>query len=139
MVLNGLDYSSETSHDKRNVRDGHYALWAPVHIFTKIDGKGYPKNQDALRVINYLTGTTPPPGGLDLVEVAALNNLVPNCAMKVQRHKEMGAMSAFSPTNPCNCYFEKKATGATSCQTCSIASDCPASAPVCSFGYCESP
>jgi hypothetical protein len=131
--------SSESSHDKRNVRDGHYAAWAPVHIFTKIDTKGYPVNPDALRVINYLTGTTPPPGGLDLVDVAALNNLVPACAMKVQRQKEMGPMSAFKPTSPCHCYFEYKANGTTSCTPCTMPSECPASAPNCSFGYCESP
>jgi len=131
--------SSESSRDKRNVRDGHYALWGPVHIFTKLDSKGYPVSDNAARVINYLTGATPPPGGLDLIEVAARNNLVPTCAMKVKRDSEMGPMSQFAAQNPCNCAFEKVATGSTQCQPCTAPADCPSSAPVCSFHYCESP
>jgi hypothetical protein len=131
--------SSPSSRDKRNVRDGHYALWAPLHIFTKIDAKGYPQNPHAGRVINYLTGATPPPGNLDLVQVAAINNLVPTCAMRVKRESEMGPLSPFAATNPCHCHFEKVAAGASSCTPCQVSSDCPASAPVCSFGACESP
>jgi hypothetical protein len=131
--------SSESSNDKRNVRDGHYAPWAPIHLFTKIDTKGYPLNDNASRVINYLTGSTPPPGGLDLIEVASVNNLVPTCAMKVKRASEMGTMAPFAPQNPCNCTFEKIATGSTSCQSCTAPTDCPSTAPVCSFSYCESP
>jgi hypothetical protein len=131
--------SSESSRDKRNVRDGHYALWAPIHLFTRLDSKGVPTSSDALRVINYLTGATSPPGGVDLVQVAALNNLVPTCAMKVKREREMGALTTFSPQNPCNCYFEKVATGVTSCTACTGQADCTASQAVCSFGYCETP
>lgn len=131
--------SSESAKDKRNVRDGHYAPWAPIHIFTKIDSKGYPLSENASRVINYLTGATLPPGGLDLIQVAAKNNLVPTCAMRVKRESEMGPMAPFAAPNPCNCAFEKVATGATSCQQCTAPTDCPPGAPVCSFGYCESP
>jgi hypothetical protein len=129
--------SSATSKDKRSVRDGHYALWGPIHVFSKLDSKGYPINPNARRVINYLTGASPPPGGLDLIQVAALNNLVPSCAMKVQREREMGPVSAFEPQNPCGCYFERVATGAAGCQMCTATADCPSSAAACSFGYCE--
>lgn len=83
--------STSVSHDKRNVRDGHYALWGPIHIFSKVDSKGYPVNTNAARFINYMTGATPPPGGLDLIQVAATNNLVPTCAMKVKRNSGNGS------------------------------------------------
>ncbi|HQP36949.1 MAG TPA: hypothetical protein PLI95_17315 [Polyangiaceae bacterium] len=131
--------STDTSKDKRNVRDGHYALWGPVHVASKIDSKGYPVSEHARRVINYLTGVTPPPGHLDLVQVAATSNLVPSCAMRVKRDREMGPMASFIPSTPCHCAFEKAATGSSSCQPCTTSAECPAASPTCSFGYCESP
>jgi hypothetical protein len=129
--------SSASSHDKRNVRDGHYALWGPVHIFSKLNSGGYPINSNAKRIINYLTGATPPPGGLDMIQVAATSNLIPSCAMKVKRDNEMGPLTSVTPANPCGCDFEYEATGTTACTPCGGPSDCPPSAPVCSFGYCE--
>jgi hypothetical protein len=92
---------------------------------------------NAKRVVNYFTGTTPPPSGLDLIETEALNNLVPQCAMKVTRSTEMGPLSPFAAQNACGCYFEQKATGQTLCTKCTTSAGCPTSAPVCSFGYCE--
>jgi hypothetical protein len=129
--------SSPAGKDKRNVRDGHYAIWGPVHIMSRTQG-GYPVNPDAKRVVEYWTGTMAPPSGVDLIQVDAVNNLVPTCAMRVQRRTEMGPLSTFSPPNPCGCYFEAQA-GQTGCQACTTASSCPASTPTCSFGYCEGP
>ncbi len=129
--------SSETSKDKRNVRDGHYALWGPVHLSTKLDGGGFPLKQNAKRIIDTLTGSSPAPKGLDLIETEALNSLVPTCAMHVARGAEVGPMKLATSPTPCGCYFELKAAGATSCKTCGTPADCPASAPTCSFGYCE--
>lgn len=130
--------SSLGSKDKLNTRDGHYMLWGPYHFFTKIDPTtGNVRSANAQRVINYLTGATRPPGSLDLIQVSALNNLVPTCAMKVKRASEVGPLSSFAPPNACGCYFEKVATGKTSCKTCMGNSDCPGASPVCSYGYCE--
>lgn len=124
--------------DKINTRDGHYALWGPYHFFTKVDSTtGNITQPNVGRVMNYLTGVTKPPGGLDLIQVDAVNNLVPSCAMKVKRTSEVGPLSAFAPTNACGCYFEKVATGNTSCQVCTKNPDCPGTAPVCSYGFCE--
>ncbi|HEX7601803.1 MAG TPA: hypothetical protein VF316_09365, partial [Polyangiaceae bacterium] len=129
--------SNETSRDKSNVRDGHYTLWGPLHLSSRLDTGGFVKSPDAKRVVNYFTGITPPPSGLDLIETEALNNLVPQCAMKVTRSSEMGPLSPFNAQNACGCYFEQKATGQTSCSKCATSSECPPSAPACSFGYCE--
>jgi len=129
--------SSQSAKDKRNVRDGHYAIWGPLHIMSRTR-KGYPVNPDAKRLVEYWTGTVPPPSGVDLIQVDAVNNLVPTCAMQVQRKTEMGALSTYSPSNPCGCYFEAQG-GGTRCQTCKTSNTCPASAPTCSLGYCESP
>jgi len=129
--------SSETSKDKRNVRDGHYALWGPVHLSTKLDSGGFPLKQTAKRIIDTLTGSVAAPKGLDLIETEALNSLVPTCAMHVGRGAEVGPMKPITSPTPCGCYFEQKAAGATACKTCNTPSDCPAGAPVCSFGYCE--
>ena len=129
--------SSPSAKDKVNVRDGHYAIWGPLHIMSRTVG-GYPVNPNAKRVVEYWTGTMAPPSGVDLIQVDAVNNLVPTCAMQVQRQTEMGALSAFSSSNPCGCYFEAQ-SGGTACQPCTTVSDCPAAAPTCSFGYCEGP
>ncbi len=129
--------TSETSKDKRNVRDGHYALWGPLHLSTKLDTSGFPLKQGSKRVIDTLTGSFAPPKGLDLIEAEALNNLVPTCAMHVSRNAEVGPLKPNVSSTPCGCYFELKASGTTSCKTCNTPSDCPSSAPSCSFGYCE--
>jgi hypothetical protein len=129
--------STATSLDLRNVRDGHYALWGPMHFLSKIDTSGYPVNPNARSVISYLTGTAPPPGGLDLIQIEALNHVIPSCAMRVERSSEVGPLASFAPNNACGCYFEAQATGGTSCQSCTVSSTCPPSAPKCSYGYCE--
>ena len=129
--------STETAKDKQNVRDGHYKLWGPTHFYVKTDASGNITNPNVARVIGILTGTATAPNGLDLVQVDEVNNLVPTCAMRVKRSTEVGQMSPVAPQNACGCYFDKLATGKTSCTSCTSPSQCPTSAPVCSFGYCE--
>ena len=129
--------SSATSKDKANVRDGHYALWGPVHFLSKLDSNGNVRNATTKRVIDYLTQVAKPPGGIDLIQFDAQNYLVPSCAMKVKRATEVGPMTPFAPPNACGCYYEQVATGATSCKTCAGNQDCDKSRPVCSYGYCE--
>jgi hypothetical protein len=125
------------SNDKANVRGGKYPIWGPLHLFTRVNSSGYPTNAKAGEVIGYLSGTRPAPAGLDLIKIEAQRHAVPQCAMRVQRKQEMGPTMPLSPAGACGCYYDKVATGSTTCQSCTGATDCPSSAPACSFGYCE--
>jgi len=129
--------STEKAKDKINIRDGHYALWGPVHYLTRIDSSGNIRNPSAKRVIDYLIQAQKPPGGIDLIDFDAANYLVPTCAMKVSRKTEVGPMSAYAPANACGCYYESRATGSTTCKKCNGNQDCAAPTPVCSYGFCE--
>ena len=39
-----------------NVRDGHYAIWGPFHLLTKVDTQGYPNTEGARDFVAYSTG-----------------------------------------------------------------------------------
>lgn len=129
--------STAAGFDKRNVRDGHYSIWGPLHLLTKLDGMGYPINKDAGDVIAYLTGTKPAPGGFDLISLLAGASIVPACAMQVRRMSELGPLTSFAPERACGCYFEEVATGKTGCQACMSEVECPDAAPKCNYGFCE--
>jgi len=129
--------SSEMANDKANVRNGQYPIWGPLHLFVRLNASGYPANAKAGEVVGYLAGTRPAPAGLDLVKIEAQRHAVPQCAMRVRRTQEMGPPASFAPTGACGCYYEMVATNATTCKKCASASECPASAPICSYGYCE--
>lgn len=126
-----------TSKEKANVRNGRYAIWGPLHLFTRINSGGTPVSALAAEVIGYVTGTRPTPPALDIVGLGARHNVVPACAMRVMRGQEMGPLTPFAPPDPCGCYFEKVANGATACTPCARQTDCPTDAPTCSYGYCE--
>jgi hypothetical protein len=128
---------SPTSNEKTNVRDGHYAIWGPLHMLTHLDNNGLPIKAHAGDVIGYMTGTKPTPPGLDLIALEAQRHVVPPCAMRVKRVQELGPMASYAPPGSCGCYYDKSANNSTSCQVCTGSLDCPASAPVCSYGYCE--
>jgi ABC-type phosphate transport system substrate-binding protein len=127
----------ETSNEKQNVRDGHYAIWGPLHLLTILNNSGYPRKTEAAEIIGFITGTKAPPLGLDLIALEAQRHVVPPCAMRVRRTDEMGPMQSFAPAQACGCYYEKVANGVTSCTSCQTKADCPSSAPLCSYGYCE--
>jgi hypothetical protein len=132
-----LPDSSEGVFDKKNVRDGHYAIWGPLHVFTR----QHSTNVDT--VVNDLTGFTQV-GTLDVIAAEAQAGLIPQCAMRVQRSTEMGDLSPISQTAPCGCYYEKSVFhGSTSCQTCQKTADCTMANYSCqvygSQGYCEPP
>jgi hypothetical protein len=129
--------STPSGFDKRNVRDGHYAVWGPLHLLTKLDGMGYPINKSAGDVVAYLTGTKSPPGGFDLISLLAGANIVPACAMQVRRMAELGPLTSFAPEQACGCYFDEVATGKTTCKACTSAVECGEAAPKCNYGYCE--
>jgi len=123
--------------DKRNTREGRYALWGPIHLLAQVDsGTGLAKKSEARDLISYLTGTEPPPLGLNLIRTEVGLHLVPPCAMKVQRKSEIGPMSVSKPTRACGCAFDKEATGTTTCKSCTGNAQCGAEES-CNFGFCE--
>jgi ABC-type phosphate transport system substrate-binding protein len=126
--------SSPGARDKQNVRDGHYAIWGPLHFIVDTTRANF---TDSKRVVNYLIGATAPPGGIDLIGLEAKKNVIPSCAMHVKRDSEVGALQSFAPTNSCSCYFDSVVGKTPSCKVCQGPQDCPSSAPNCSFGYCE--
>jgi ABC-type phosphate transport system substrate-binding protein len=125
------------SNEKQNVRDGHYAIWGPMHFLTRIDGNGIVVKRAAAEVIGYLAGTKTAPAELDLVAFEAQHHVVSPCAMRVKRDRELGSMTPTSPPSACGCYYEKMANGSTSCTPCVRTSDCPSQTSTCSYGYCE--
>jgi hypothetical protein len=132
--------STSTARDKRNVRDGHYPVWSPLHLLYRVDQSGNPTNtanrQQILDILGYLSGTKSLPNGLKLLDVYAQSGLVPECAMQVSRLKDGANLVPNVSSNPCSCLFELKATGATSCKVCTVQGDC-AAGENCSLGYCE--
>jgi len=132
--------SSETAKDKRNVRDGHYPVWGPLHLLYKVNSKGEPESSairgPLLDMVGYLAGTKPLPNGVSLFDVYAQSGLVPECAMRVTRAQDGGAILPSHPESPCSCLFDVRTTGSTDCATCAVQGDCKA-AESCSQGYCE--
>src|SRR5262249_50831843 len=77
--------STQTARDKINVRDGHYAIWGPLHMHTHVDKNNQPTNPVAKEVVAYIEGTLSPPAGVDFIQLFAQASLIPQCAMQVQR------------------------------------------------------
>ena len=134
--------SDKTATDKKNLREGRYFLWNPHHVFAKVDPTTKQiANADLANFVKYFTSQLPLPASATTtdtyLDLQVANGNVPACAMHVTRAGDMGPLASFQPETPCNCYFDKKTTGTTSCQTCTTNIDCPASAPLCNVGYCE--
>ena len=124
--------SGSGTHDKINVREGRYDVWGPLHILAKTTA-GVPTSAAAKSVIDAFAAPT---AAMLTAEIAAA--VTPVCAMHVSRSTELGAMSSFQPDMSCGCYFDKHATGSTTCTPCTdAATDCPSTAPACNYGYCE--
>ena len=124
--------------DNLNTRNGRYAIWGPMHLFTRVDGSGLATNPLARNLLAYLTGLQTPPLGVNLIGIEANTHVVPPCAMNVTRSAEMGPMTpvVLGQAPRCSCAFDKAATGTTTCKTCSSAADCSANQD-CNFGFCE--
>ncbi len=127
-----LPDSTVTAFDKQNVRDGHYAIWGPFHMLAPAGADGKPTNAYAQKVIDALSGMPTE----ELLAAECANSLVPDCAMRVSRSAEVGAMSSYMPPMSCECAFVAAATGAapSTCTTCTTTS---AGCPACNLGYCE--
>lgn len=123
------------SRDKINVRDGHYSIWGPLHLFANVTS-GVPSTAAASLVTRFSLPRLDTP----LLDAIIAAGLVPACAMKVQRTAEMGPVKAFEPEFQCGCYFESRVPGGTApaaCQACTGPAECPASLPACNNGFCE--
>ena len=138
--------STTTSFDKQNIRDGHYTLWSPTVYIAPVDGNNVPTNPAVKYITDLVLGnpTTAPDGGesaLDGIGTIVDVGLTPNCAMQVQRSGDGKALSSYTPTAPCTCYFLSKVPNAAalpaSCVACSASNPC--STGSCFNGYCEVP
>jgi hypothetical protein len=138
-----LPDSSSSAFDKKNVRDGHYPLWGPIHFYAKTTN-GMPTNPAVATFLGYFPfpPTSTPPTGVNMLKLQISSHTVPSCAMHVQRSAEVGPVSAFKPMSSCDCYFDSL-NGTTSCTKCAMAND-----PACTgntqctmydatTGYCE--
>jgi hypothetical protein len=131
--------SKLSTFDKQNIRDGHYVLWSYVQYVAPTTPK--PEVQliidsltGAATDVKYNNGTANVDA--DPMDDVIASGLVPICGMKVQRQaQEGGDLSPYQPTAPCGCYFDSKATGASSCTPCT--STCSGAGQVCRRGFCE--
>ena len=131
--------SSATAIDKRNVRDGHYAIQGPLNYIAPLTA-GQP---EALvkKTLDYITGSVPidstaPNGYVDIVANAGN---VPSCAMTVQIAPDStGYFAAYKPAVSCGCYFESAVTKSspTGCTPCTTSATCP-TGKTCQTGFCE--
>lgn len=133
-----LPDSTPMKFDKRNVRDGHYAIWGPIHLLVRPDAHAAEQANIKLAV-DYVTGAQEP-AGLNLIQVEAAKHVIPQCAMRVKRSSELGTMTTFTPTKPCGCYYESLTASGTSCKACATPTDCDAGTKCVTYngaGYCE--
>jgi hypothetical protein len=120
--------------DKENVRDGHYPLWGPIHLYTR-EIAPQTLTAGAQAFVSQFSVPEPDTGLLDAI-VNTAN--VPPCAMRVNRSSEMGPLAPYSPPFQCMCYFAKKVGGLDACKACQSAGDCTdPNRPACNLGYCE--
>jgi ABC-type phosphate transport system substrate-binding protein len=126
--------STASGFDKKNVRDGHYTIWGPLHMVTKTGAK-----QQVQDFIDYVS-LKKPLGTTKFIDVIIGAHVVPSCAMKVQRSTEMGPLSPYTPPagTACGCYFDEKIKGAgmSGCTACPMGNECTGG-KTCSNGFCE--
>jgi ABC-type phosphate transport system substrate-binding protein len=128
---------TETSFDKRNIREGKYAVWGPSHIIAAVGSDGKSTNPRVQNLIDYIS-LAKPLGPASLLDVTINAHLVPQCAMKVKRTEEIGPLSpsGVAAPNGCGCYMEEKlAAGSSGCTACT--SDATCGTKKCNTGFCE--
>lgn len=124
--------------DKRNVRDGHYALWELLHMYVRTGDMGVPPPR-VQKTINLLQGV-PPAEVVDFDYIGTLKRggLVPRCAMRVD-HDALGKLIPYRPDSSCHCAFENAVPSADNgCQSCEKA-PCPAGTRCGPGKWCEAP
>ncbi len=135
--------SSSTALDKYNVRHGYYPFWGPLHFVTAVDGAGVPTNKAVASTLSYFTrqGLTDAAAKKAMIDYEVAAFTVPQCAMSVKRTAEVApndtGLVAYTPDEPCGCYYESKATMAApkACVVC--VDDSPCGAGKCRYGFCE--
>lgn len=132
--------SSVTSYDKKNVREGRYAIWGFLHMLATVaSGASTPTSSGAQYFISLITGTLQSPP-FNVNDAITDSHYVPQCAMKVTHDIEGGDLKPYTPAEPCGCYFDSRILGsaAPGCMACTADTDCTgAGASHCRFGYCE--
>ena len=145
--------STQTSFDKKNVRDGHYPIWGPSHFLAYVDANGNPVNAKVKALIDALNGENAQVlASLDIVQFYATSHIIPTCAMHVSRASDGQDYSFFAPQTSCSCYYDLAATGEVDparCISCKTSADCtnaPNGATSCVLafgippvGFCEPP
>lgn len=129
--------STATAFDKANVRNGLYYLWNPGFIYG-LEGatEGSWADPSVQVFAEYFGGISQPAGTTQTItQTAIANKNIPQCAMHVQRDGDLGDLYAWEAPEPCDCFFEFSATGATECTACDDSTPCGTG--VCRFGYCE--
>ena len=142
--------------DRRNVRDGHYFLWMPLHVLVRTSagdpvaatnaaldpgGSKRAERDAAVKLLSFVmvNRQQAPVRSVDLFGALKRIGNVPQCAMKVTRAKEGAPLTPFTPPVSCDCAFEAASPGNTraDCTPCKDGSECGVAKPTCSFGYCE--
>jgi len=143
--------SSPTTFDRRNVRDGHYFVWIPLHVYARVSageivgapGQAVTRDADAVKSLALVmtSRAAAPNPSVDLFGALGRLGNVPQCAMRVTRKKEGAPLEPFKPALACDCAFEAAVPNGApppSCKRCTDASACTDPArPSCNFGYCE--
>src|SRR5262249_54021674 len=131
-----LPDSTAESHDKANVRDGHYPIWGAIHLMAATPSGGAP-SQAASALISTLVAPMLEERVLTAIIAA---NFVPSCAMAVTHATEVGDLSLYKPPFGCSCFFETQVNNGAApahCKSCRAASDCGGATPACNYGFCE--
>jgi ABC-type phosphate transport system substrate-binding protein len=126
--------STQNGKDMRNVRDGRYKIWGYVHMITPTGA--------ATAAATAFLGLVNDPAAIAGVVKAGLT---PVCAMHVTHDYEGQDQKVFSAAKPCDCFFEKTATGSapTTCKTCASDGECSGgrcdlhTSGATTVGYCE--
>ena len=144
--------SSATTFDRRNVRDGHYFIWIPLHVFVRVaagDIVGAPgqpgptRSATAVKTLAQVMTSriVPPNPSVDLLSALGKLGNIPQCAMRVTRTKEGAQLTPFEPSLSCECAYEAAVPNGnppSECVRCTTAPDCKnPQRPSCSFGFCE--
>lgn len=133
-----LPDSKSTTFDKKNVREGRYGIWGPVHIIAATGASGRATNAKVADLIDVIQ-LKKPLTTTSVLDVLIDSHLVPQCAMKVSRTSEMGPIGACVPAaaERCGCYMDEHLqAGSSGCVACSATAPCGAG-KTCSHGFCE--
>lgn len=127
--------SEQGSYDRKNVRDGHYYLWIPLHVLARSTA---PERVKSLVYVMTSRKLAPVPT-VDLFGALKRIGNVPQCAMHVTRAKEGADLTPYTPPVTCDCAYDAASPGVIrpDCMACKSSADCPSSKATCSFGYCE--